>query len=389
MIAGEVCDVEGDQMRPTVRLGTIWGIEVGLHYSWFLIAILVTASLGTQFTLFNPTWSATTVWSAAFATGLLFFLAIILHELSHAAVAKARGLPVRSITLFALGGVAQIEREAADARTEFWMGIVGPIASLVLGGLCLLGALVLGWSMTLTPADPVVAVLMWLGVINLTLAVFNLIPGFPLDGGRVLRAVLWWLTNDLRKATMIASFVGQIVAFGFIVFGILRFVRGAGFGGLWLAFIGWFLLDAARASREQTEVMESLKGLQVGEIMAEDFPTISGRENLQTFVDEYLLTTGYRYFFVRDHEQLIGLITPHEIKSVPRNHWLFTTIDQVMVPLERLHSVEPQTLLTTALEAMGKDDVNQMPVVRAGRLTGVISRKQILRILQTRADLQV
>lgn len=375
-------------MQSSIRFGKILGVEILLHFSWFIIAILVVFSLGAQFGVANPNWGAGTIWATAILTGILFFVAIILHELSHAIVAKARGIPVRSITLFALGGVAQIEREAADASTEFWIGIVGPIASAVIGFLCLLASWLLGWTLTLTPETPLIAMLMWLGVINIGLAVFNMLPGFPLDGGRVLRAIVWWLTNDLNKATRIAGGVGQLVALAFIFFGIFRFLSGAGFGGLWLAFIGWFLLDAARATQAQTQVMENLRGVRVGDVMAGDFPLIDGRENLQTFVDEHLLK-GQRYAFVKENGEVVGLITPHEIKAVPKARWVYKMVDEVMRPLAELSTVDPDTPLTSALETMGSDDVNQLPVVSGGRLAGVISRKQILNMLQMRNELQV
>lgn len=375
-------------MKSSIKLGRIFGVEIGLHYSWFIIAVLVTLSLGAQFNATNPGWGVGTIWTTAIVTGLLFFVAIILHELSHAVVAKTRGLPVRSITLFALGGIAQIEREAADARTEFWMGIVGPIASTVIGLICLIAAWLLGWTMTLTPTTPLIAMLMWLGLINISLAIFNMIPGFPLDGGRVLRAIIWWLTGDLRRSTNIAGVVGQFVALAFIFFGIFRFFSGAGFGGLWLAFIGWFLLDAARASQAQTEIMESLRGIRVGDVMSGDYPVINSRENLERFVNEHLLR-GRRYCFVKEHDQVIGLITQHEVKSVPRASWMYKTVDTVMRPIEQLHTVKPDTLLTTALETMGNDGVNQLPVLRAGHLAGVISRAQILQMIQARNELQV
>jgi Zn-dependent protease len=231
-------------MKAQIKLGRIFGVEIGLHYSWFLIALLITLSLAEQFRVNNPGWGVNLRWALAVFTAVLFFAAIVAHELSHALVAKARGLPVRSITLFALGGVAQIEKEAADAKTEFWMGIIGPITSLVIGAICLALTLALGWTPPEFPKRPLPAMLMWLGYINIGLGIFNLIPGFPLDGGRVLRGILWWMTGNAKRATMIASRVGQFIAFAFIVLGIMRFFGGAGFGGLWIAFIGWFLLNA-------------------------------------------------------------------------------------------------------------------------------------------------
>ena len=255
-------------------------------------------SLAAHFRMNNPEWGGGTIWATSILTALLFFLTIVLHELSHALVAKSHGLPVRSITLFALGGVAEIEKEAGDARTEFWLGIVGPITSFVIGVICLAVLYSLGWKPPHFPQAPVLAMLMWLGYINIMLAVFNMVPGFPLDGGRVLRAIVWWINGDAGRATMIAARVGQLVAFGFIIFGIYRFFNGAGIGGLWIAFIGWFLLSAARESYAQVAITESLRGLRVQDVMSQDYPTVDSQANLQTLVDDFLLRTGRRCFLL-------------------------------------------------------------------------------------------
>jgi Zn-dependent protease/predicted transcriptional regulator len=382
--------VEKDEiMRAHIKLGRIFGIAIGLHYSWIIIALLVTLSLRSQFAAVNPDWSTATTWTTAIITGLLFFVSILLHELSHAAVAKLRGLPVRSITLFALGGVAQIEKDAADAKTEFWMGIIGPITSVVIGIVCLALAFLLGWNFADEPNAPVAAMFMWLGVINIALGIFNMVPGFPLDGGRVLRAIVWWITGDANRSTRIASKVGQLVAFGFIMIGILRFFSGAGFGGLWLAFIGWFLLDAARASGAQVEITERLNGVSIGDVMARQFPVIDGNSNLQTFVHDHLLPTGHRCFVVLEQDRPVGIITPHEVKTIERARWPYTTVGDVMRSLENLRTIGPERPVTEALEVMGREDVNQIPVVQDGTLTGIISRGHITRLLQTRAELDV
>jgi Zn-dependent protease/predicted transcriptional regulator len=375
-----------------IKLGRIFGIQIGLHYSWLIIALLVAFSLAAHFQQMNPQWGAGAVWGTATLTALLFFAAILVHELSHAAVAKMRGLPVRAITLFALGGVAQIEREAADAKTEFWMGIVGPITSAVIGFVCLALAVALGWSPAdgmMTAATPPLAMLVWLGYINIVLAVFNMIPGFPLDGGRVLRAIVWWTTGDASRSTRIAARVGQFVAILFIVWGIFQFFAGAGFGGLWLAFIGWFLLDAARASYAQEIMTRTLKDVRVGDVMTQDCPVVDGNTNLQTFADEYLLRTGRRCFVVAEQGRISGLVTPHEIKEVERSKWALTTLDSVMRPLESLRTVAPETPVTEALELMGREDLNQLPVVLDGQLAGIVSRGHILQLLQSRAELNM
>src|SRR5437870_4410533 len=242
-------------MSPTIRLGRIFGIDIGLHYSWVIIALLIVFSLAGHFEGVNPQWSVALRWSLAAITAIFFFASILAHELSHAAVAKARGIPVKSITLFALGGVANIEKESSDAASEFWMAIAGPMTSIVLGLLFLAVARVAGWRPQMgTPPSPLWAGLVWLGYINVALALFNMIPGYPLDGGRVLRALVWGINHNLVRATRIVAGVGQVIAIGFIVFGFFRFFYAGAFGGLWLAFIGWFMADAAAASQSGVEV---------------------------------------------------------------------------------------------------------------------------------------
>ncbi|MGH8057534.1 MAG: site-2 protease family protein [Candidatus Entotheonellia bacterium] len=376
-------------MQAHIRLGRILGVEIGLHYSWFLIALLIVFSLGGHFSATNPEWGGSVIWLLAVMTGLLFFAALTAHELSHAAVARARGLPVRSITLFALGGVAHVEKETADPPTEFVIGIIGPITSAAIGLACLGLAWTLGWEAMNTPTTPAEAALVWLGYINLGIAIFNMIPGFPLDGGRILRAVVWWTTGDSSRSTRIAARVGQFVAIAFIVFGILRFFAGAGFGGLWLAFIGWFLLQAAGASYAQVEVAEGLRGVRVRDVMTRDCATVEGQLPLQTFVEEQLLRTGRRCFVVVQNGNTRGLVTPHEVKVIEPERRPQLTVADVMLPLKSLQTVAPDAPVTQALELMGRADVNQLPVTSNGHLEGVISRGHVLSFLQTRAELHV
>ena len=376
-------------MKAQIKLGRIFGVEIGLHYSWFIIAFLITLSLAGQFGLNNPNWSDGLRWGLAIVTAVLFFASIVAHELSHAVVAKARGLPVRSITLFALGGVAQIEKEAADAKTEFWMGIIGPITSFVIGLVCLGITLALGWTPPEMPRQPLTAMLMWLGYINIALAIFNMIPGFPLDGGRVLRAIVWWITGDAKRATTIASRVGQFIAFLMILFGILQFFRGAGFNGLWIAFIGWFLLNASRESYAQVAITEGLSGVRVRDVMSRDYPNVDHHANLQTFVEEHLVKSGRRCFVVTLNAHPEGLITPNEISPIPRARWPYTTVADVMLPFDRVRTVGPNTPVRDALEVMAREDLNQLPVVADSELAGFISRSHVLQLLKTRAELQI
>lgn len=375
-------------MKAQVRLGRIAGISIGLHYSWFIIALLIALSLAQHFRAVAPQWSNPVVWIAAIVTGLLFFAALLLHELAHSLLAKSRGLRVRAITLFALGGVSQIESEAPDAKSEFSIAIAGPVTSLLIG-LALLGtAWLTGWKPATEPGTPVVSVLVWLGYINIMLAAFNMIPGYPLDGGRVLRAVIWWVTGNADRATRLAAQAGQTVAFLFILSGLYRFFVGANFGGLWLAFIGWFLLDASRSSYVQVELMAGLRDRRVSDIMDQDCATVEGHLSLQDFVEEYVLRTGRRCFVVVQNGRVSGLITTHEVKQVDRVDWPQTSVQSAMRPLAQLRTVAPETPAIQALELMTREDINQLPVLSDGHLLGIFSRGQVLRFLKTQAELQ-
>jgi len=370
------------QVKGQLRLGQIGGIEIGLDFSWFIIAVLITFSLIEQFHTTNPQWGNAVIWGAAVITAALFFFTLLLHELAHSLVAKRNGLRVRAITLFALGGVSQIESEAPDAKSEFWIAIVGPATSLVIGAILLELARAAGWSSATRRMTPLTAVLGWLGYINVALAVFNLIPGYPLDGGRVLRAILWWFSKSQVRATQAASQVGQAIAVLFILLGLYRFFLGANFGGLWTAFIGWFLLDAARSSQAQLELMTELRDRRVGDLIERDCAVIEGAMSLKEFIDEHLLRTGRRCFIVMQDERIGGLLTPSDVRKVRREDWERTSVQSVMRPLDKLHTVSSDTPALAALELMTREDLNQLPVVSDGHLDGIFSRAQVLRYLQ-------
>src|SRR5581483_2470110 len=376
-------------MRSNIKLGRIAGIEIGLHYSWFIIAALIAFSLVEQFSHVNSDWGTAQIWAAAIFTAAMFFVGLLLHELSHSLVAQARGLKVRAITLFALGGVSQIEDEATDAKTEFLVSIAGPVASFMIGGICLALAYSMGWRVRVEPRTAATAVLFYLGDINIVLGLFNLIPGFPLDGGRVLRAIVWAFTKNADRATRIAARVGQLVAFIFIVVGIWQFFRGQGFGGLWIAFIGWFLMDAAKASYAQVEIAAAFRGMRVKDVMSRDCTIVNRGMSLQEFVDTYLLKTGQRCFAVEDQGHLVGLITPRDVGTIPRDRWDVTTIREAMRPLQNLQIITPETPVLDALKTMAKNDLNQLPVVANGKLQGIFSRSQLMQLLQARSELQI
>lgn len=376
-------------MTGQIRIARIQGIDIGLHYSWFVIATLITMTGWSRYEQIHPEWGSGLILTMSLVTGALFFVSIVVHELSHSLVARRHGLPVRSITLFALGGVARIEREPAEPKTEFWMAIVGPITSFLIGALFLGAAFAAGWGPLGGHETPVAAMLGWLGWINVSLAIFNMIPGFPMDGGRVLRSIVWWATGDPVRATRVAARGGQIVAGGLIALGVVGFFRpGGSIASLWPAFIGWFLLDAARGSVARVEVASALKGVRVGDIMSRDCPWVSSRVDLRTFVDEVLIRTGRRCFLVIEKGQIVGVVTPEEIRQIERERWPFLQTGDVMMPIERMRRVTPETPVTTALETIGQDEISQLPVVSGGRLRGIISRAHVLNYLQTRAEFQ-
>ena len=369
-------------MRSSIKLGHIAGIEIGLHYSWFIIAFLIAFALAGHFHAVRPDWSESVVWGISLATSVFFFITLLLHELAHSLVAKSKGLKVRAITLFALGGVSQIETEASDASSEFWIAIVGPLTSLVIGFILLGIVRSLGWTPGREPMTPLTAVLLWLGYINILLALFNMIPGFPLDGGRVFRAIVWWITKKPEKSTRIAARVGEVVAILFILYGLFRFFMQANFGGLWLAFIGWFLLEASRSSYAQVGIMSGLRDHRVAEIMESNCTPVQGYLSLRDFVDHYLLHSGSRCFVVNQDNHVAGIVTANDIRRVSRENWDQTSVQSVMRPLSSLRTVSPDMPALKALEIMGRENLNQLAVVSDGKLLGIFSRPQILRFLQ-------
>ncbi|HUY94375.1 MAG TPA: site-2 protease family protein [Terracidiphilus sp.] len=369
-------------MHSQIKLGRIAGIEIGLHYSWFLIAFLIAFSLADHFRHATPHWSSTAAWAAAAVTSVLFFVTLLLHELAHSLVAKSYGLRVRAITLFALGGVSQIESDATSAKMEFWIAIVGPLTSLVIGAALLAVAYASGWHSGAESASIGIAILLWLGYINILLAVFNMIPGFPLDGGRVLRAILWGMNGSAERATRWASQIGQAIAFLFILYGLYRFFFGANLGGLWIAFIGWFLLDAARSSHLQSGILTELRGRTVADLTERNCPTVPGYLNLRDFVDEYLLHNAHRLFLVLQGDRVAGLVTSDEIRNVPKEEWTQTSVQAVMRPLDQVRSVPPQMPAVEALELMARANLPFLTVLVNGNLQGIFSQAHVLRYLQ-------
>jgi Zn-dependent protease/CBS domain-containing protein len=372
-----------------LRIGRVFGVPLGLHYTWVAIAVLIALSLAGRFQLEHPTWSTGLVWTVALVTGALFFTGLVLHELAHAVAAKASGLPVRSITLFALGGLAHIQKQPPTPKAEFTMAIAGPLTSVALGAACLAVALGLGWAPGREPDTPVRAVLVWLGYINVVLAVFNMVPGYPLDGGRVLRAAAWAVTGDRNRATKIAARGGQVVALLLIGYGLFTLLGGAGFGGLWLAFIGWFLLVSAHQAYAESELDAQLRDVRVGDIMSADCRALDERTTVREFIEEYLFKTGRRCFIVEHDGTVAGLVTPSDVRGVAPERWQTLFLRDVMRPLPTIRTIGADAPVTQALEAMSDEDLNQLPVVSDGTVMGTISRSDVLRLLRTRNELHL
>jgi Zn-dependent protease len=370
-------------MRAPLTFGRVFGIPIGAHSSWLVVFVLVIWSLATgYFPSEYPGWSSAAYWLVGLLTGLIFFASVLAHELGHAVVALREGVPVRGITLFIFGGVAQIGREPPTAGAEFRIAIAGPLVSLLLG--LTLSALGRFGGETMWGASAV-----YLGRINLILFGFNLIPGFPLDGGRVLRAALWALGGSFRSATRMASLAGQGVAFLFILGGVFQMFSGQLFNGLWIAFIGWFLQSAAAQSWQQVELRDMLGGMRVEQVMTRDCAQVEPGLSLERLVNERVLGSGGRCFFVARDGGLAGMVTLHNIRSVPRDDWPITLVEQAMTAATALRWVSPRDDLAVVLERMVAEDVNQMPVMDNGRLVGMVTREDLLRLLQTRAELGI
>lgn len=369
--------------RHTIPMGRVLGIPLELDYSWFLVFALFTWALavGHYPTEFKG-WPTSLYWIMGAVTAVMLFVSVVLHELGHSVVARRYKIPVRRITLFIFGGVSQIEAEAATPGADFRIAVAGPLVSLALAGLfTILQPAVAGVS-------PLLALARYLAYINLALALFNLIPGFPLDGGRGLRAVVWGLTGDFHRATRIAASVGRGFAFVFILVGVWQVFGGNFVGGLWIVFIGWFLESAAVAQTQQVVLQDLLTGHTVAEAMSPELTAVPADVTLQLLVDQHILTSGRRSFLVQRDQAVLGLLTLHHVVHIPRAQWGTTTAAQAMIPAARMRSARPDTELRAALEAMDRDGVSQLPVMVADHAVGILRREDILSFLRAAQQLR-
>jgi Zn-dependent protease/predicted transcriptional regulator len=369
--------------RSSIKLFTLFDIEVGINYSWFIIFGLVTLTLGTSF--FPDRFPELSIWSNLFLgmmTAVLFFFSVLFHELSHSLVARQHGVPIQKISLFVFGGVAQMSKEPETPRAELLMALAGPLSSFFLA--LLFGGI---WAIfTFLVPLRVVTVSMWyLALINVALAVFNLMPGFPLDGGRVFRAILWSFTGDLKKSTRIASSLGQVFGFALIFFGFLSLFRDNWVNGLWLIVLGWFLQQAASGSYEQLVLRESLDDVYVRDIMTTQLVTVSPFIFLDELVNDWFMRYRYGRFPVVDNERILGVITIHDVKEIPREQWSTTRVVDIVKPLDTKEVISSGEGALEALRRMSMEELSHLLVIEEQKITGIVTKSDILRIMRIRA----
>ncbi len=369
-------------MGSSWQIASIRGIPIRLHWSLLLVFSLLTVSLATAYLPgTEPDLGTGAAWGLAIVSSVLFFVSLLLHELGHSFVALRAGMPVDNITLFIFGGVASIRDEAKSAETELRIAAAGPLVSLALAALFGLIWLVVRGN------DALAAAAFWLAVINLVLALFNLLPGFPLDGGRVLRALVWQFTGSQQRATQVALISGQLVAFGLMGFGALMALSGNFANGAWLIFIGWFLQNAAASEAHGSTMRHALEGVTVRQAMGEREPEVPTRMKLRQLVEEYILARGERYFLVADDGVPRGIVTLKDVTESDRERWDWTSVADVMKPWGSLTRVSPDTPLLDAMKLMDEKQVAQLPVVEGDRPIGLITREEVIHFTRLRLEL--
>ncbi|MGH2546058.1 MAG: site-2 protease family protein [Actinomycetota bacterium] len=366
------------------RLGRIAGVEVRIDTSWVVIALLVTYSLYLQFTeAFEALQPGIAVLLAA-VFALLFFGSVLAHEMAHAVTARRRGIPVRGITLFLFGGATHAKVESRGPSEELVISVVGPITSLALGGLFLL----VGFAGRDLLGRPLAGGLRYLGVVNIMLAVFNMLPGFPLDGGRVLRAIVWRITGSLRRATRVASISGQVVGYLIVAVGVFFLTQGVLVTAIWLASIGWFLAQAARNSYEELQMRGMLEAVEAEDIMSPNLVSVPADLPLRTAVDEFFMRYDHGAFPVQDDGRTVGLITLRGVKRVPQAEWAGRTVQDTMEPIGEQCSVDASARMDVVLSRIQDGGTGRCLVLRDGEVVGIITPSDIARWLERRRALR-
>lgn len=385
--------------RPgTLRIGNVAGVEIRLDITLVLVFFLVAGSLGNRtLPAWHPDWPPSLVWAVAFGAATLFFASVLAHELSHAIVARARGIRVAGITLFMFGGVTELVGEPPTPSAEFLMAIAGPLTSIFIGVVATIAGTAFVHSspelmaespaLVLSAATPLQTLLIWLGPVNVVLGVFNLVPGFPLDGGRVLRSILWAVTRDLDKATVWAAGVGQALAWliitagVYIAFGgVLPFFGRGLFQGVWLVLIGWFLASAARMSAARVTEMGALRGVPVRNLLLSHVDTLSPNEPLEAAVKDTVLRSDQNSFPVLAGGELVGVVGIREIQAA-REQRPDVRVKDVMLPAERVKAIPADSDAADALNELADRNVNEVAVVDKGSFIGLLRREDIVRWL--------
>ena len=369
-------------MKGSFRLGSIAGIDIRINYTWIFIFVLISWSLAQGFFPQSyPDWSTTTYWVTAVIAAILLFVSVLAHEFSHSITARSRGMSVNSITLFIFGGVSNLEDEPEAPRVEFIMAMAGPLISLGLAG-AFWGFLQLVGNQQ----SPLAAILFYLAAVNGLLGVFNLLPGFPLDGGRVLRSFLWRRYGDIVKATNIAGTVGRFIGWGIVGFGVFQLLTGNFVGGLWLAFIGWFLASMADASRREMIMRQHLRGVKVRQVMDENVEAINPDTSVQKLVEDIIQRRQRRAAPVAEDGQVQGIVTVRDLKGVSQDKWRETPVGDIMTR-QPLYSVGPDDELNSAIKLITSHDINQLLVMDKERLVGLLNRADVLAHLQVKQEL--
>ncbi len=370
-------------MASSFHLFSIGGIRIGVHWSWFFVAVLLTWTFSAEiYTPEETGWDPNQRWIAGVATAVVFFAAVLLHELSHSLMARRLGMTVDSITLFIFGGSSNLRDEMKSAKTEFLVAVVGPLTSFALAGLLFIVYL------ALRDRSPFVDVgVGYLAAVNLVLGVFNLIPGFPLDGGRVLRSIIWGANHDLVKATFVVSRVGIGFAYLLIAGGFLLLFADAWIGGIWWIMIGFFLRGASEASYTQLVVRRATSGVTAGDIVDRTFKAVEPAMTLRELVDQEIFRHSLRAFPVFGGGRFLGLVTLSDVKRFEREQWAATTVYQAMTPIDKLATVGIRAPIEEILQLLGTRDVNQVPVVSGQDLVGFVTRGHVMNVIQVRTEL--
>ena len=375
-----------NNLKRNIHLSTILGIPIDLNYSWFIIFFLITWTLAQgYFPNVVPFAPVYVYWTLSAAVALLFFVSLLAHELSHSIVAMNHGLPINGITLFLFGGVAKMDEEPKTPAVEFKMAVAGPLCSM---GLSIVFYLIGRIFFLLKFPALIVAASDYLSFINLAVGIFNLIPGFPLDGGRILRAALWNLFGDMKKATRIASSFGKGFAYLLMGLGLLYLFYGVVVSGIWLILIGFFLQEAASSSYIQMELKKCLAGTRVRKIMSENVVTVHENTTLLSLVDDYFFKYRFTSFPVlSDEGAIVGLAVIHVVKDVPRELWPNTMVREVMFPIKNNFVISPSADVCDALTQMAGNGVGRLLVIHDKKLAGIISQRDVMRLFEFREDL--